>query len=409
MLLLALLVAWSVALTLGFPASGMVSSDQHAPTSPVSLPITKRVQHFHIANSTIVDFHKFSGHLAHLHTKYSRAFTNFRTNTGLAHPLQSRALTPLEKEQLVRATGSVSLTDFQDFIWVGTIAFGQPAQSMLVDFDTGSADTLVNPGAYRPEASSTSVRTSRRFSTAYGDGTSADGFVYRDTVQIGGLRAPSAAIGLADLQFLDPTREGGNQGISGMAFQNISAFNLPGFFDSLRSAGVLSNPIFTFRLAETGSSLTLGGYNRADISGSVTWLPVDPSNGFWVVPGQVNGFGPIASTIIDTGTTAIVAPVADALTLFRNLGMQVRRQSQQVYGAFQCSSPPAVTFTYGGKRVTLTGSSQTLGTDTDGSCISTIVGQDGVGAWVVGDAFLRNTISIFDKGRNRFGLATPAR
>ncbi|CAD6973688.1 unnamed protein product, partial [Tilletia controversa] len=220
-------------------------------------------------------------------------------------------------------------------------------------------------------------------------------------------QAPSAAIGLSDSQFLDPENEGGNQGISGLAFQNASEFKLPGFFDSLSSAGVLSAPVFSFRLATTGSTLTLGGYDKAHISGAITWLPVDPAYGVWVVPGRVNGFGPLPYTIMDTGTSAIVAPVADALTLFKNLGMQVRNYTGELTGIQRDDGMILVA----GRIVTMAGASQTLGTFFDGACISSIIGIN-LGlrrTWIFGDPFLRSVISIFDKGHLRFGLATPAR
>ncbi|KAE8226485.1 hypothetical protein CF319_g939 [Tilletia indica] len=407
MLFLFIFAVLSAVLTImAAPAADLALPKEAPSKGSVSLPINKRVAHFHKPNSTIVDFEMFQGHLMHIRAKYSRNMANFRTNTRTEHPFHKASNTTLEG----RATGKVGLTDVNDYVWIGTIAFGQPAQSILVDFDTGSADTLVNAGAYRPAASSTSVRTSRTFHTSYGDGTSATGTVYRDTVHIGGLSAPSAAIGLAGQSFLNPTTEGGDQGISGLSFQSISTFGLPGFFDSLRSAGVLSSPVFSFRLAETGSMLTLGGYDPAEISGGITWIPVDPSKGFWVVPGQFNGFGHVTS-IMDTGTTAIIMPFMDALAVFKSLGMSALLYGGALYGTFNCSRPPPLTFIYGGKSVTLTGTSQTLGTDKDGACISVIVGQDGHlgGAWIVGDAFLRNVISIFDKGNNRFGIANLAR
>ncbi|KAE8236590.1 hypothetical protein A4X06_0g9500 [Tilletia controversa] len=377
-------------LILGFLAPGIASSGQGATKSPISVPITKQTQHFHRVDSTIVDFDKLNAHLTYVRNKYSRTFANFRANTGVAHPLQDQDLTL--QEQLRQASGTVALKDFKDMLWTGRIAFGQPAQSVVVQFDTGSTDTVVTRGAYVPERSSTSVRTSKRFNAIYADGTSASGIVYKDTVTIGGLQAPSAAIGLSDSQFLDPENEGGNQGISGLAFQNASEFKLPGFFDSLSSAGVLSAPVFSFRLATTGSTLTLGGYDKAHISGAITWLPVDPAYGVWVVPGRVNGFGPLPYTIMDTGTSAIVAPVADALTLFKNLGMQVRNYTGELTGIQRDDG-------------------MILGTFFDGACISSIIGIN-LGlrrTWIFGDPFLRSVISIFDKGHLRFGLATPAR
>ncbi|KAK0541112.1 hypothetical protein OC835_000322 [Tilletia horrida] len=387
------------------------SSSSSSSAQPVNIPITKRRQRFHRVNSTRVDFEKFHGHLGYLSHKYDRNLQNFRTNTGTPHPWHSPKKNKSAPKHQSRATGRIGLNNVYDFLWTGTMAWGTPAQSVLVDFDTGSADTILNSGAYRPGASYTSQRTYRTFYTSYGDGTAASGNIWKDTVTIGGLKARNGAIGVASSIFVDPASEGGNQGISGMAFQSISAFPYPGFFDSLRYAGVLSAPMFAFRLGDSGSSsLTLGGYPAAEVSGNISWIPINPNNGFWAVAGKITGVGSITA-ILDTGTTAIVAPPSSAVALFRSLGMGVRVYDGVYYGAFSCNEPPKITLTFGGKAVTLAGVSQTLGTDDDGACLSSIVGQDtGTGnVWIAGDAYLRNIISIFDKGGYRVGLASIRR
>ncbi|KAL9933762.1 hypothetical protein V8E36_007420 [Tilletia maclaganii] len=376
------------------------------PASPeagiIRVPITKRAANLRKGNSTQVDFTKVSAHLGQLRAKYQQNLENFKANTGKDHPL--RVALPAHK----RSTGTVSLSDVSENLWVGTIAYGTPAQSIKIDFDTGSADTLVNPGAYSPGSSSTSKKTSKTFSTAYGDGTTARGTVYTDVVRIGGLSASNTAIGRSSSQFVTPSQEGGNQGISGMSYPALAAFgsNYPPFFDSLHNAGVLSAFEFSFKLGSSGSDLYLGGYNPNDISGSPTWVSVDSNQGFWQVPASATYYGSFES-IVDTGTTLIVAPTSDAEDYFDSIGAEARTYSGTVYGAYDCNSPPPVSFSYGGKRIALDSQAITIGTDDDGACLLSVVGEDtGLNAWISGDAFLRNTLAIFDRSNNRVGFAT---
>ncbi|KAL9933765.1 hypothetical protein V8E36_007423 [Tilletia maclaganii] len=397
---------WTVVLFFAsFGLGAVLPSHLQAEATPqptfATVPITKRNGHLNKPGSTRLDRNKLLGHLKHLRGKHVHNLDTYRSNTGTAHPYRPGR----PRKQHVRATSKLGLNNVDDFLWMGTILLGTPPQPVNVQFDTGSADTLLNPGVYQPNNSATSAKTSRTFSTFYGDGTTAAGVMYRDVITVGNLKAPFAAIGLAAQQFINPEDEGGSQGISGMAFQSLSAFNHPSFFDTLRYAGVLSAPTFSFRLTDSGSSLTLGGVNNADINGNITWSPVNPSNGYWAVSGRMNSFGPITA-IMDTGTSCIVAPVNDALTTFKALNLEPRQYDGVYYGAYNCSNPPKMSFTFSNRTVTLAGVSRTIGTDDDGSCLASIIGQDiGVGgAWILGDSFLRNFISIFDKAGYRFGI-----
>ena len=102
---------------------------------------------------------------------------------------------------LARQSGSVPLTDEeQDTEWLGTISIGTPPQSFLIDFDTGSSDLWVpsskcNVSTCQPKhqydaaSSNTSKLQSGTFSIQYGDGSTAQGNIYRDTVNISGVKA----------------------------------------------------------------------------------------------------------------------------------------------------------------------------------------------------------------------------
>ena len=58
----------------------------------------------------------------------------------------------------------------------------------------------------------------------------------------------------------------------GMAFQSISVYNQPPVFQTLVSQNEGTNPVFSFKLAPSGSELFLGGANKALYTGNFTWV-----------------------------------------------------------------------------------------------------------------------------------------
>ncbi|QRW23991.1 aspartyl protease [Rhizoctonia solani] len=239
-----------------------------------------------------------------------------------------------------------------DLLWAGTITIGTPGQSFLIDFDTGSADLWVPSSScrtsgcsphkkYTASSSSTSKSQSGSFSIQYGDGSTASGPIYSDTVTVGGLSVTS--------QYFSPVTS-----------ESSSFASDPE--DGIM--GEISSPVFSFRLATTGSELYLGGTNAAKYSGSITYVPLT-SKTYWLTTGSSSigsTVGYSGAMIIDSGTTIIVG---------RHL------------------LPPTVSFTFNGAKFTIPSSDFNLGTiDNAGTrCVGAIVGTSGVpaNAWIVGD------------------------
>jgi cathepsin D len=63
-------------------------------------------------------------------------------------------------------------------------------------------------------------------------------------------------------------------GLMGMGFQSISSFNASPLFQTLMSQGIVTSPVFSFKLATSGSELFLGGTNSALFTGNFTWVPL---------------------------------------------------------------------------------------------------------------------------------------
>ena len=104
------------------------------------------------------------------------------THTGTAVPSSAPSSSA--------SAGSVPLTDQQgDLLWTGQLTIGNPPQTFVVDFDTGSSDLWV-PSAtcqdcggqnqYDPSKSSQSQEQSGTFQIAYGDGSSTSGQPFSD-------------------------------------------------------------------------------------------------------------------------------------------------------------------------------------------------------------------------------------
>ena len=63
-----------------------------------------------------------------------------------------------------------------------------------------------------------------------------------------------------------------SDGLLGMAYQTISQFNSTPFFQTLVAQGKVAQPVYAFKLNDTGSELYLGGVNPDLYTGSITYL-----------------------------------------------------------------------------------------------------------------------------------------
>lgn len=116
----------------------------------------------------------------------------------------------------------------------------------------------------------------------------------------------------------------------------------------------------------------------------------------------------LTSPSLDTGTTLIIGPVAAVEKLFKQLGVEIYKQKGSTYGLLEAGKKaPEINIAVGDKKITLNDETAIFGKDDKGKSILSIVGEDlGYGdVWILGDAWLRNFVSIWDRGQNRFGIA----
>jgi hypothetical protein len=241
-------------------------------------------------------------------------------------------------------TGDVGAQDIQnDSLYLCPVQIGTPAQTLMLDFDTGSSDLWVwstelpasvqRAGAgqhntvFDPSKSSTFKRASgSTWNISYGDGSSASGDVGTDTVAIGGVVIKNQAVELAKKMSSSFT-EGSGSGLLGLAWGSINTVkpkpvatvvaNMISQQDIPASAELFTAHLGSWRdtgdnSAEGQSFYTFGYIDQAVLKAANAqpyYTPVDNSEGFWQFDSQkysINGksFTRNGNTAMaDTGTT----------------------------------------------------------------------------------------------------------
>jgi cathepsin D len=142
-----------------------------------------------------------------------------------------------------------------------------------------------------------------------------------------------------------------------MAFPSISQLKQNPFFFTAESQGRVAANEFAFKLSQTGSELFLGGTDSSKFTGNIEYHGLSSTGGFWQIgdfSATVNGEIATSSgyqTIIDTGTSIIIAPVADANAFYAKIpGSQALTGGDAGLYSFPCSFASSVTFSWGGKN-----------------------------------------------------------
>ncbi|KAF9222163.1 acid protease [Gyrodon lividus] len=374
-------------------------------------------------------------HVASTTAKILRGFDNFERHTGNLHP-------SAVKGHRKRESGGTPL-GYCASIWYGLISVGIPPMPYDVMFDTGSRHVsvircmylteldhsdLILPGPncdqscdghdfYDPKESETSIDLHDTFEITFTAGNRAFGQLYIDTVSVAGLVATEQIIGAASYyssalqSYKFPA-----DGLIGMAFQSVSAYDASPVFQTLISDGEIDEPVFAFSFAAPGPELYLGGTNPAMYSGDFTYVGIT-TPGFWQVDidgivGNGETMWTSVSATIDTGTVLIYGHPEEVGILYDAIGgTDASETLGKGYYTFPCNDIPSVSFIIGGTSFPISAGTLSLGSIVGGSdeCIGSIIGRDfGESTWLIGTAFLRNVYTAFDMGAMRVGFAAPA-
>jgi cathepsin D len=142
--------------------------------------------------------------------------------------------------------------------------------------------------------------------------------------------------------------------ILGMGYPAISNLGKPPFVNTAFEQGSIPSNEFAFYLAKIGSELFLGGTDASKYIGAIEYHGISSQSGFWQIgdasthvnSNVVNtGF----QTIIDSGTTIMYGPPNDVEAFYSHVHGSRLYDANNGFYSFPCLSPPAVSFSWGGK------------------------------------------------------------
>ncbi|KAH9986946.1 aspartic peptidase domain-containing protein [Russula vinacea] len=300
-----------------------------------------------------------------------------------------------------------------DVGYIATIQMGTPPRDFKLLMDSGSADLWVGSEGCqsqgkscvsRIQSSSSFVDTQSPFATTYGSGA-VQGNIIQDTLAVGGLQLPGHTFGVAAEEtdnFASPDNL--FDGIMGVAQSTLSEQKTLTPVEALAKAGLIQKPIISFkipRLADqkNDGEATLGDWTPANL----TKTPCVSMNG--VDLGLNN-----RTAILDTGTTLLLVPLADAQAIHN--AIPGAKDNGELGFTVPCTTNASLTFTFGQQAFPIDSRDLAV-TPVDpnnpsGDCTSGISAAQvgGPNQLLAGDVFLKNAYFSTNVEDNTIQLAT---
>jgi hypothetical protein len=154
--------------------------------------------------------------------------------------------------------------------YVVPVTVGTPGITANLDFDTGSSDLWIwsselasaskyskSHHIYDPHRSKTSKKASGTWNISYGDGSTASGDVYNDTVSVAGVTIKSQAVECAKKLSSSFLQDGGNDGLLGLAWpalNTVEPHRVKTPVQNMIEQKAISKPLFTVKLGSRGEA-----------------------------------------------------------------------------------------------------------------------------------------------------------
>ncbi|KAJ7057707.1 acid protease [Mycena amicta] len=312
--------------------------------------------------------------------------------------------------------------------YVVPVKIGTPGITLNLDFDTGSSDLWVwsseltgvsktGHNVYDPSKSKTaSQQKGATWNISYGDGSSASGNVYLDTVTIGGVSIPKQAVELAQKLSAQFAQGEGSDGLLGLAWPAINTVSpqpVKTPVQNMMDQGLISQPLFTVKLdrGDNAGFYSFGEIDESVTANPITYTPVDSSEGFWMVPSAsytLNGktiqrAGNTA--ILDTGTTLALVDDDTVSAIYARIKGAKFDQNQGGWTYPSTSAVPNLAFAVGDTLYTLNAADFAFG-DAEGGYVFGGVQSRGSNPFdILGDIFLKSVYVVFNQGESTVGLA----
>ncbi|KAF9092747.1 hypothetical protein BGX29_010300 [Mortierella sp. GBA35] len=362
------------------------------------------------------------------------------------------------------STGKVGLVNVSpDLEYYGAVKVGTPGQTLRLNFDSGSSDiwfpsTSCSSKAckahtrFNPAKSSTYKKDGRPWKIGYGDGSTANGILGSDIVNVGGIKLRQT-VGLAtneSSQFASSPEDG----LFGLGFNTLqsvkgvktfmdNALALSSSSSSKKNNSVLRQPVVSVFLPSYRRNggrhghVLFGSIDHSRYLGKLHYVPVT-HKGFWQIKvdavkipttttttknaaTDVQFATPKQEVILDTGTTLIVLSDAAAKKIHKgikgavhdpNLGWLVPcslRHPTTTSSPSSKNNDKKISFKLNGKYFDVPLADlayEAVDGDVGKTCLSGIQGgQEGL--WILGDVFIKNNYCVFDHSlpNPRVGLA----
>jgi len=350
------------------------------------------------------------------------------------------AITALAEQRLTlagtpAANGSLGLhVELNDIGYSATLQLGTPPRDFLVLMDSGSADFWVgadncqsqdggNCGNHQflgSQSSSSFEDTRAPWNITYGTGSVA-GTIVKDNLNFGGFQVEGLTFGTAlveSVEFSSPDTP--FDGLMGLARGELSNQATPTPIEALKAQGLVRQAITSYKLARVadGSNdgqITFGGLDETKFdANTLVEVPNVSRIGFWeaqmpsILVNDQNVGLQGRSAILDTGTTLVIAPPADATAIHQAIPGAKFDQQLGIF-TVPCNTNVRVALTFGNTAFSIDPRDLAFGQIARGSqdCMSGIsAGEFGEATqWLVGDVFLKNAYFSHNVDTNTMSLA----
>ncbi|KAJ8373944.1 hypothetical protein SKAU_G00045240 [Synaphobranchus kaupii] len=244
-----------------------------------------------------------------------------------------------------------------------------------------------------------------------------------DTVEVAGITVPRQVFGLSTREPSQPFLSSKFDGILGMAYPSIAIGQATPVMDTMMQDDLLQENLFAFYLSrneEQGSELSFGEVDQSKYQGQIYWTPVTAEtywqigiDGFQVNNQETGWCSRGCQAIVDTGTPSLTCPHQFLGYLMRGIGAQQNQYGEYMVDCSETQNLPTISLTMSGVDFALPPSAYISVYYQNGHQVCTVniyptylPSQNGQPLWILGDVFLREYYSVFDRSNNRVGFAT---
>eukprot|EP01017_Pseudomicrothorax_dubius_P050106 TRINITY_DN9424_c0_g2_i8.p1 TRINITY_DN9424_c0_g2~~TRINITY_DN9424_c0_g2_i8.p1 ORF type:complete len:420 (-),score=62.57 TRINITY_DN9424_c0_g2_i8:166-1425(-) len=330
--------------------------------------------------------------------------------------------------------GRVPMHNFKNTQYTGQVAIGSPDHVFDVIFDTGSANFWINSAncpdkgclahrQYNASNSSTFKKSGLSLEVQFGTGKLA-GEIGSDNVFMGGLNISSQNFSLIEREIGEVFLEAKFDGIVGLAYPDMAAYNMSPLFDNVINQKILQRNVFSFyydRKEDSYSSqMVLGGVDPSLFIGEIRYYPVVDKY-YWTIEADQILLGerdlgfcrPKCRLVADTGTSLVTGPSEQLSILLDGIAVDD--------GCSNLGQLPDISFVINGDRYSLTPADYIMAVSQDGiekpyarssmmtNCAAAFMPLDVPEpqgpAWILGDVFLTKYYTVFDRDSNQVGFA----